>query len=189
MKFLIVLLCIMPVTPRVAFVGDSHMQALGPRMSRTFAVEGFEPVGVVARVGWGTNRYRRADDLEEVLRPMRPDIVVVVLGSNDYGIRRASSLAPRTLWIVAAARAAGARRVVWFGPPAGDPDASELAARVAENHDRIARMQREIFASSDVIWVDSRPFTRGHIRGDGFHLTARGYNIWARAAARTEGLR
>lgn len=189
MKFILLFLCITTVPVRVAFVGDSHMQALGPRMAHTFAAEGFEPVGFVARQGWSTARYMRADDLLEELRPMRPDVVVVVLGSNDYGIRRARRLEPRVLWVVEAARAAGACRVVWFGPPAGDPDASELAASVAANHDRIAELQREIFASSDVIWVDSRPFTRAHVRRDGFHLTLRGYDAWARIAAQTGGLR
>ena len=181
------LLIAIPPPARVAFVGDSHMQALGPLMTRRAREAGYQPVGVIARQGWSSSRYRTADDLESELRAMRPDVVVIVLGSNDYGVARASRYRSRLRWIVDAALLAGAVHIEWHGPPAGDPDASDLAGRVAANHDRIADLQREIFADDPAVtWTDSRPLTRAHVRGDGYHLTRAGYAAWATYAVTGE---
>ena len=160
-------------------VGDSHLQGLDRPMRSALRARGYTHAGTVARQGWNLRRFEVADDLTAVLRPMRPDVVIVVLGSNDYGVRSEARYLPRLTWLATAARRAGARRIVWIGP--GAVDDRPALARTAATHDRVAELQSSILPRLGVDWVDSRAVTRGRLRSDGLHLTPRGYHDWASA--------
>jgi lysophospholipase L1-like esterase len=162
----------------VSFVGDSHGTVLGPMVARELRASGVR-TRVEARVGWGLRRFMRADDLDLG----RPDVVVLALGSNDYGVRRARRYLPRAAWAVAAARAAGAQRIVWFGPPAVDGSRGEREEAVAANHDAIAELQAATVPRLGAEWHDSRPVTRDRWGRDGIHLTRTGYRAWAHEIA------
>ncbi len=173
-----IMLCALAQQPRVAFLGDSHMQALGPLMSSGLRERGYRPVGIVARPGWSLRRYQLANDVTVSLRPMRPDVVVIVLGSNGYAVRSERRYRPRARWLVNAVRRAGARRIVWIGPGSVDDEDEELVD-VAATHQRAAELQMSILPTMGVDWLDSRDITRGHLRYDGYHYTLQGYHIWA----------
>lgn len=167
---------------RVAFVGDSHMTILGPMMERRVRTCA-QPVGIVSRVGWSLRRYRLAGDLAMTLRVMRPTVVVVALGSNDYGIAHVRRYRPRVRWILDAVRQSGARRIVWISPPAVDAERSDVTARVAAVHRRVGAMQREVVPALGAEWIDAWPVTAGYNGRDGYHLTRRGYRRLAAVAA------
>ncbi len=109
---------------------------------------------------------------------MRPDIVVIGLGSNDYGVRSERRYRTRARWMVNAARRAGARRIVWIGPGAVDAR-NETLERVAATHDLVAELQSAVLPDMNVDWLDAREVTRGHTRWDGLHYTPEGYQLWA----------
>ena len=48
----------------IAIVGDSHMEALGPRLRRQLTAKGARVLMAEARRGWSTARYVAARDLE-----------------------------------------------------------------------------------------------------------------------------
>lgn len=165
----------------VSFVGDSHGEVLGPMVARELRGVGVR-THLDVRRGWGLRRFMRADDLHLG----RPDVVVFVLGSNDYGMRAAATwrYRPRAAWAIENARAAGARRILWFGPPAVDGSRGEREARIARNHDAVAELQVATVPALGGEWHDSRPVTRGRWGRDGIHLTRAGYRVWAREIVR-----
>ncbi|MBX3275763.1 MAG: SGNH/GDSL hydrolase family protein [Sandaracinaceae bacterium] len=169
----------------VRIVGDSHVARLGPRIERAVRDEGAVSLGYLSRRGWSTGRYVRANDLvDRMTENGRPDVVVVSLGGNDRCASRAV-YAAQLARVVAAAREAGATRVVWLGPAASDGERSEYARHVADWHERNADWQRELLPAMGVEWIDSRPLTRGGHGADGIHFTPSGYDAWsARALAR-----
>lgn len=160
--------------PAVLILGDSHVQGLGPELSRSLADHATR-VDYVARPGWSTARFRRRGRFRRLLRRNhRPEVVVVSLGGNDVVPSRAAYV--RVLEdAVTRLRAAGARRLVWLGPPtANDPEETTRA-----RHERNAEWQRAVLPELGVTWIDSRPHTREHHVRDGVHFTADGYRAWA----------
>lgn len=165
-------------TPSVFVVGDSHVQMVGPMLTRRLARAGYRALGYEARPGWSTRRYRRADDLRALLeRSGRPQIVIVSLGGNDFVSSR-ERYAEDLAWVVGEAKAAGARQIVWLGPATSDASASERAASTGARHERNAELQRELLAPLGVRWIDSRPLTLAHHGRDGVHFTRTGYATW-----------
>lgn len=161
----------------MVLIGDSHMEMLGPLTARRLRdecrVSHFAFRGAASRV--------IARDLDvAALRRLRPSVVVLVAGSNDYGVRRTSRYRGRVEALLDAIRTVRPERVIWYGPPSVDAERSERNARVATNHAEVARMQRELAADMDwVEWVDAAPITEGHNgTRDGIHLTRRGYGAW-----------
>lgn len=165
-----------PPPPRIAIVGDSHMEILGPTLVRRFRARGIRAT-YLARRGWGIRSFQNEDDLLRTwLRQQRPTLVIFALGSNDYGIARTRLYRPRLEWAVA--QAPRRADIIWYGPTFVTPS-EEREAR-ARNHDRVAEMQEEVFAdNARVTWVDSRLVSEDYIGPDGFHLRRRGYSAWA----------
>jgi lysophospholipase L1-like esterase len=165
--------------PRVFVVGDSHVFALGPALSNLLEEDGVEVEGWESRHGWSTARYQEANDLRALLEHNgSPEIVVVSLGGNDI-VRSRESYERQLGWVVAQARAAGAQEIVWLGPATSDGAVSDVAAATGERHERNAQLQSEILPELGVHWIDSRPVTHEHHRGDGVHFTRDGYHLWA----------
>lgn len=164
--------------PRVFIVGDSHVQMIGPLLSRQLREDGFEVAGYEARPGWSSLRYQRAGDLQQVLEDAgRPEVVVVSLGGNDIPAGP-ESYAAQLEWVVSQARAAGAQRIVWLGPATSDSEVSRRAEVVGARHQANAQLQSEILPALGVTWVDSRPCTCDHHGHDGIHFTRAGYHHW-----------
>lgn len=167
---------------RVMIVGDSHVERLGPMLSRVVESSGMVALGSVARRGWSTRRFVEAGDLAHLLGSHgRPDVVVIALGGNDRP-RDLERYREEIAWVVAQARTAGAERVLWLGPATSNAARGRHARRTGAWHEHSAGWQEQIVPSLDVQWIDSRPFTRRWHRSDGIHFTVRGYRGWARSA-------
>jgi lysophospholipase L1-like esterase len=158
----------------IALVGDSHMEALGPRLKRALLAAGARSVSVVARRGWSARRYVQSVEGRAQLRAAgRADLVFIDLGGNNQEFRPGTYREQLRDLLEQVGRPS---RVIWIGPPASSMDrAPETAAR----HQKTAELQRSILPPWGVRWIDSRPFTRADWAPDGVHFTRAGYDRWA----------
>lgn len=159
---------------RAFILGDSHVGALGPMLLEAGRAIGWEPAGFLSNRGWSTAKYKNESAWREQLSAARPDLVVVVLGTNDAA--QGQQVYVQQLRAVAeAVRASGARQIIWVGPP------SAKARHIDERADRIAPWQQSFLPQMDVKWIDSRQMTFGGHAPDGIHFTRAGYRAWANA--------
>lgn len=151
---------------RVAIVGDSHNQALGPRLAREYMRRGHS-VTVVAEPGWSSHTFREQGALRQ--RVGRIDMAVVVLGGNHR--RTQDSTYPEDIaWILNQLRAAGASTIIWFGPFWAS------APRYQQSHLRTRNSQKLVVGGGDVRWIDAYYRTRRYtLRRDGVHFTRSAY--------------
>lgn len=159
---------------RTFVVGDSHSAVLGPMLFEEGRSLGWEPVGRVSNVGWSTARYASEPAWKATLATARPDLVIVVLGTNDAA-QGQQVYAGQLRAVVDAVNASGARSIVWIGPPSAKNDAIDARA------DRIAPWQGSFLPQMGVKWIDSRMWTFGGHAPDGVHFTRAGYRAWADA--------
>lgn len=169
---------------RVVLIGDSHMEALGPRLESALTSRlGAEVRHVEARRGWSTRAYVRSGGVPTLVRDA--DVVVVELGGNDAaaGIDAAGHAQD----VDALLRQIGNRKVVWVGPGV------TARADLERYRGPIRQAQKQRVRGAGHRWVDSQPMTRrDELRGDGVHFSAPGYDRWAsalvEALAEEEGL-
>ena len=161
---------------RIALVGDSHSQALWPRLRAGLEAAGHTVVLSEANPGWSEAKYVSSGNLQTKLQGARPDLVVFELGGNNQKLSEATYRNDVTA-LVQAAKATGAS-VLWFGPPVAD---ATRAPSTSQRHETTANLQSSLLPGLDVSWVDSRPFTRSGHRSDGVHFDAGGYTAWAKA--------
>lgn len=159
---------------RVFIVGDSHSATLGPFLFEFGRELGWEPAGRISNVGWSTGRYRNEQDWKVRLTDAHPDMVIVILGTNDAA-QGQQAYVQQLREVVDAVRASGAQFIVWIGPPSAKNEAIDARA------DRIARWQGSFLPQMGVKWIDSRMFTFGGHAPDGIHFTRQGYRVWANA--------
>lgn len=159
---------------RVFIVGDSHSATLGPFLFEAGRSLGWEPVGRVSNVGWSTGRYRNEADWKARIVEAHPDLVIVILGTNDAA-QGQQAYVDQLRAVVDAVRASGAQSIVWVGPP------SARNAHIDERADRIAPWQSSFLPQMGVKWIDSRLYTFGGHAPDGIHFTRPGYRAWAAA--------
>jgi len=161
---------------RWLLIGDSHMQALGPRLTRIFRDAGAEDVVVVARPGRGVADFA---DLPEIVASARPDVVLIELGANDgrwSTAEGAGAFRARVALLVAAAERAGAK-ALWVGPPqATDPDA-------AARRPKVVAALSPVLSALRVPFLDARAVTRDLETRDGVHFTPAGYDVFAQRVA------
>jgi len=163
---------------RVFVIGDSHSVLLGPAVVDAARGLGWSLVGKVSRIGWSTARYVSDDSWLPALVAARPDVVVVVLGTNDAAVSQ-QAYAEQLRTMVDGIKFAGAKDIVWVGPPSVQkPD---IDARI----ERIAPWQQSFLPQMGVTWIDSRPMTYGGQAADGVHFTRAGYQVWASSLADT----
>jgi lysophospholipase L1-like esterase len=144
---------------RVYVLGDSHTQALGPRLRELLSGD---DVTYEAFQGHTTARATTKASI-----PSQVDVAVVALGGNDWGDRSSERAQ-----LVRLLQGAGAR-VYWFGPATAerqDVDARHLR-QTADQSEQLPRL--------GVRYFDSRPWTTTGHRDDGVHFTGTGYNYWA----------
>lgn len=144
---------------RVYILGDSHTQALGPRLRDLLSEHEVTYQAFPGR--------RTSAAMEQASLPADIDLAVVALGGNDWG----DASLPRAQ-LVQALQARGAR-VLWFGPAtATRQDVDQRHLR--QTHDQSLQLPR-----LGVRFYDSRPWTTSGHRADGVHFTGTGYNAWA----------
>lgn len=139
-------------------LGDSHTQALGPRIKTRFPEHS---VRVEAFPGYSTDRAHGKASI-----PYGQDLVVLSLGGNDFGDKTA---ARKNLVAALQARNPGAE-IVWFGP-----FAAPAHPTVGPRHDQQAEAQRRQLPLLGVRWYDTRPWSKTGHRADNVHFTASGY--------------
>lgn len=166
---------------RVALVGDSHSQALFPRIRSVFETAGISVVLEESRPGWSLKKYL-VDGLVGRLRAARPDFVVLSLGGNDRPQSLASYRAQVEGFLFDLG-GMGVKRVLWNGPA----DTSAAAAKaVRDAHDTVRSNLQLILAEAhpEVTFFDAFPVTDYGHRDDGVHFTFEsggGYDRWATA--------
>lgn len=95
------------MTVQTLWIGDSHLEAMIGSLRDGAGARGWAG-SLVAHRGWSTGRWAREGGLAAMVAVRHPDVVVVLLGTNDNPVD--SDAARRLL-----AQAGGAK-VVWFGP-------------------------------------------------------------------------
>lgn len=161
----------------VLHLGDSHVGGLdGPLETRVSASGGrYEAhfrVGIstaqAARAGWGG-----------IVRAVRPDVVIVTLGTNDHPTESYSEAVGSIMDQIRSA-APGAM-VIWWGPPV------LLRGDIVDLPAELVALQRPEVTSRGGRYVDSRPYTwrTDEHAPDGVHLTHTGYQRWARRGLRS----
>lgn len=153
----------------VAIFGDSHMEALGPRLRRELPALGLRLTHVEARRGWSTRRYLRSGDIPALTRGA--DVVIVELGGNDaaahIGPEGHASDVQQVIQEVAPAK------VIWVGPGV------TLREDLERYRGPIRRAQRRVVEGAGGAWIDSQSLTRpGDLRSDQVHFSASGYDHW-----------
>jgi lysophospholipase L1-like esterase len=159
---------------RVFIVGDSHSATLGPFLFESGQALGWEPAGRISNVGWSTGRYRNESEWKARIAEAHPDMVIVILGTNDAA-QGQQAYVEQLRAVVDAIRASGARSIVWIGPP------SAKNPQIDARADRIAPWQGSFLPQMGVQWIDSRLYTFGGHAPDGVHFTRAGYRAWAAA--------
>lgn len=155
---------------RIAIFGDSHMEALGPRLSRSLPSLGVTLTNVTARRGWSVPGYLSAGDVAELVRGT--DVVVVELGGNDASLRRSPERHAQEVQRLL--EQIGDKKVIWISPGV------TLRADLESYRGPIRGAQKQVVENAGGVWIDSRPLTRsGDLRSDGVHFSASGYDHWA----------
>jgi lysophospholipase L1-like esterase len=156
---------------RVVLIGDSHMEALGPRLQRRLPlVSGVQVQQVVPRRGWSARRYVREGGIRALTRGA--DVVVIELGGNDASANITPARHEQDI-VTLMAQAAPAK-VIWVGPGVTlRPDLEEARAPLRET-------QRRVVPAQGGAWIDAQPMTReSDLRSDRVHFSAGGYTRWA----------
>jgi hypothetical protein len=142
----------------IYILGDSHTQALGPRLeSRLLG----HSVTYEAFPGYNTKRTTESASI-----PYGQDKVVLALGGNDFGSQESARAS-----LVAAVRARNPKaRIVWFGP------FHSTDATVDARHAAQTAAQKSQLPALGVTWVDTRPLSPPDHAPDGVHFTGTGYS-------------
>jgi hypothetical protein len=157
--------------PRIVLVGDSQAEALWPRVQKLMPEADF----VLSRFqrGWSEWSYKKDGTLAEQLAAARPDLVVIELGGNNSFLSEAK-YRPNIDWVLNAAKASGARKILWLGPAAATKEPFK------SNKEWTRAYQSQYLPQMGVLWYDNFPHTQaGHV--DGVHFGGNVYNAWAPA--------
>ena len=159
---------------RALLVGDSHMQALGPRLVELLDPLGVEAIGGLANAGKSTEWYAQQNLVANAVATHQPDVVVFVLSGNDqcWGEARQEAAARELI------RQAAGARVVWVGPPAA------MEPAVDRRHACSTDYSKAIMRRLRIPFIDLRPLTPlDKMRTDRVHFTADGYDEMAHSLA------
>lgn len=160
---------------KIALIGDSHMQALGPRLKRLYEQDdpSVEVTGT-AHPGWSLIKFINEAHLSNLARGM--DLVVFEVGGNDPLLDRETYQArlATAVGMLRSTAAPGAKIVV-VGPPTAD------ALEVDTRHRATTLHQAAVWRSAGADqWIDSRGITANlPMRDDDVHFAVEGYDRWA----------
>lgn len=157
---------------KVAIIGDSHMEALGPRLARALPERfGVEVTNVEARRGWSARRYLRETNIPAMVRGA--NVVIVELGGNDASARIGATDHARD--VDEMLKRIGAKKVIWVGP--GVTERQDLRAL----REPLRPAQKQVVESRGGHYIDGRDVTATrHLRGDGVHFSGGGYDEMTR---------
>lgn len=151
---------------KIALLGDSHSQALFPRLEGPLIQQGYEVISSVSQPGWGVKKFV---DQGMATVPPEAEGVVISLGGNNHNLtsdyerqvdRFLASIGPT-------------KRIVWVGP------AASVREDVSHRHEWTADTLSKILPSKGIKFIDSRSYTAAGHRDDGVHFTQSGYDYWA----------
>lgn len=111
-------------------------------------------------------RYSGAQRVRDALLTLKPDVVMLAIGSNDYWYPRVERLLPTVRYII---DRIGDRPCYWIGPPMWRDDTGVIA--LLRDHTAPCR------------FLDSKPIPIQR-RRDGIHPDDVGARDWARAVYR-----
>lgn len=170
---------------RIVIVGDSL--SAGPHtpgqvLADQLSVRG-ATVTVNARVGRSANNFYGREDWRAQLQQIasaRPDVAIVVLGTNDIGLSMAVD-GQRMTQLRDALAGAGAD-VYAFGPPAFPPGSRLVAGQPA-----VVAMMRGVFGARfhDLTPRTADLVTTKYRTGDQVHFTAAGGDVAGQRMAQT----
>ena len=160
---------------RIALIGDSHSQALWPRVKPELERAGHVVVLQEANPGWSEAKYLSSGGLQAKLQASKPDLVVYELGGNNMKMDAAGYNSDAAALIQTAKNSSAS--VLWLGPPTSN---AAVDPSTASRHEATANIQARLLPSMGVSWVDSRPYTLAHQRSDGVHFDTFGYDNWAK---------
>lgn len=171
---------------RIAFIGDSQGEALFPRLEKRLG-QALTLLGIPhklsvvfsrAQRGWAERNYQVDNTLPQQLADAAPNVVVIELGGNNSTKNAATYLAS-VRWMLDAARASGAGKIIWLGPAAATKEPFKGNKEWTRNTQSTA-----LTAEDDVAWVDMFPFTATGQGADGVHFITSHYDKWATQLAK-----
>ena len=169
-----------PAYHRGLVVGDSHSEAawtFGGRLGIKLQEAGMSAT-VAGNRGKTVKWYVDTGELERQLAAAQPELLVVALGANDMA-RNESNYKDYLQRFVGLAKAAGVRKIIWFGPSKSEREKAHLMP----NRDKIAKWQSEMLPTLNVEWHDSMPLTYDLPTRDGVHYRSAEYGVWSDRAA------
>jgi hypothetical protein len=168
---------------RVALIGDSQSEVLWPLLKKSMPQHDF--VLVRTQRGWFELQYKNEGKLAQELLDAKPDLVIVELGGNNY-LTSAVKYQPAVDWMLNAARAGGARQVLWVGPAAAVKEPFKSNKEWTRGF-----QQQHLQTQPDVVWMDSFPYTQSNHADDGVHFKGSSvHRAWASAIEQqVQGLR
>ena len=159
---------------RVALIGDSQSEVLWPLLRKSMPQHDF--VLVRTQRGWFEQSFKNEGKLAQELLDAKPDLVVVELGGNNY-LTSAGKYQPAVDWMLNAARAGGARQVLWVGPAAAVKEPFKSNKEWTRGF-----QQQHLQTQPDVVWMDSFPYTQSNHAEDGVHFKGSSvHRAWASA--------
>ena len=155
---------------RVALIGDSHVEALGPLLSAA-AKQHSRLLKFEAHRGSRAANSLRHPSWGKWLEDFDPQIVIVNLGTNESRSRRRVADLPRSFQSFADYLANGGKRqVVWIMPP---------RLKKVRNLPAVWSGLKRLHGVAILNFADKKY----EMRQDGVRLTARGYGHWAKDIA------
>lgn len=159
---------LIPITKgtRVLLFGDSMVTSgLGVTLKEHVVARGGTLVSI-SKPSSTTASWRKGHDLDDLIAKVKPDVVIVVLASNELFIPNPQARIGDVKTIVSRI---GTRPCVWIGPPPWRPDKGMLGV-VRDN-------------AAPCRWFESAELTLER-QSDGIHPTLRGGRVWGEAVWR-----
>lgn len=167
---------ILKLGKRVVLIGDSHMEALGPRLLRSLPRQlGIRLTRVIANRGKSADWYVKQGIVPALSRGA--DVVIFELGGNDAS----QHIGPdkHKLDVATLVQQARPAQVIWIGPGV------TTRADLERYRGPIRWAQKAVVRGAGGAWIDSQGLTRvADLRSDGVHFTGSGYDRWSQLLLR-----
>ena len=154
---------------KYALVGDSHAQAVFPKLKNIFEQLGHRVVVSKPKAGWTLKKHLN-DGLGYLLQQTQPDVLILSLGGNNSNL--SSSYQYDINEVLRHAKNAGVSKVFWVSP------AWALRSDVQQRHEWTTNYLKSNLPKR-VRLIDIRPLTKTGHRSDGVHFDSATYDRWA----------
>jgi len=151
---------------RWLLLGDSHLEAIAPRLSALLRTQGIDTMAIVRR-GHGALSFIGDPEVAAAVQQFRPTATILFLGGNDG---RSDGEVQRNRQLLSEVP-----NPVWVGPWFAEEPA------VQARHLRADQAIRTATVRAGVPYVDGQHLSpRGRLQSDGVHYTQGGYAEIAR---------